>query len=179
MVAPMRSKGNMKYEVVETNGNINEETGVRGDYAICLTGFKTKSLYPKPLRLVKAYDEESGEVIDFISNSMEIDALDIANLYRNRWNIEVFNKWIKQNLVVKKLWGYSPNAVKTHLWVAICSYLLVALIKARLNSPYSITEVATLISVSALEKADLKELLTTPSDLLESNQNVKEPELFE
>lgn len=174
-----RAKGNLKYEVVETNGNINEETGLRGDHTICLTGLITKSLYPKPLRLVKACDEESGEVIDFISNNMEIDALDIANLYRNRWNIEVFNKWIKQNLVIKKLWGYSSNAVKTHLWVAICSYLLVALIKARLNSPYSITEVATLISVSALEKADLKELLTAPSDLLESNQNVKEPELFE
>lgn len=94
----------MKYEVVETNGNINEETGLRSGYTIC-----------------------------------------------------------------------PPNAVKTHLWVAICSYLLVVFIKAKLNSPYSITEVATLISVSALEKADLKKLLTAPSDLLESNQNVKEP----
>lgn len=107
MVAPMRSKGNMKYEVVETNGNINEETGLKGDYTIFLTGLK--------------------------------------------------------------------NQIQQHANRRIG----VAFIKAKLNSPYSITEVATLISVSALEKADLKELLTAPSDLLESNQNVKEPELFE
>ena len=79
-----RTKGNLKYDIVETNGNINEATGLRGDHTIVLTGNKTKDLYPKPLRLVKAYDDESGEVIEFISNHMEIDALDIANLYRNR-----------------------------------------------------------------------------------------------
>ena len=174
-----RTKGNLKYDIIETNGNINEAAGLRGDHTIVLTGNKTKDLYPKPLRLVKAYDEEGGEVIEFVTNNMEISPLDVANLYRNRWNIEVFNKWVKQNLVIKKLWGHSPNAVKTHLWVAICAYLIVALIKAKYNSPYSITEVATLISVSALEKADLKELLTAPSDLLESNQNVKELDLFD
>lgn len=173
-----RTMGNLKYDIIEANGNINETTGLRGDHTIVLTGNKTKCLYPKPLCLVKAYDDESGEVIEFISNYMEIDALDIANLYRNRWNIEVFNKWIKQNLVIKKLWGHSQNAVKTLLWIAICAYLIVALIKAKYNSPYSITEVATQISVSALEKADLKELLTASSDLLESNQNVKELDLF-
>lgn len=82
--------------------------------------------------------------------------MEIANLYRYRWDIEVFFKWIKQNIVVKKLWGYSENAVKIHLWAAIISYLTVARIKAEYNSPYSITEVATLIRISALKEQGYK-----------------------
>ena len=94
---------------------------------------------------------------------------------------EVFFRWIKQNIVIKKLWGYSPNAVKTHLWVAICAYLLLAWTKKLYQSDYSITESATLVSVSLFEKADLKELLALPNDkpgYLNSKQNVKELTLF-
>ena len=90
----------------------------------------------------------------------KISALEISNLYRHRWDIEVFFKWIKQNISVKTLWGYSENAVKVHLWTAIISYLTVARIKADYNSPYSITEVATLIRISAMERTDLRSLIT-------------------
>lgn len=86
--------------------------------------------------------------------------MEIANIYRHRWDIEVFFKWIKQNITIKSLWGYSENAVKTHLWVAISAYLILAKIKANKESPYTITEIATPIRVSALERTDLKELLT-------------------
>ncbi|MBQ9546222.1 MAG: transposase [Bacteroidales bacterium] len=140
-----------------------------------------RNLYPDELRFVRAIDSETGGIIDFITNNFELSALEIASIYRHRWDIEVFFRWIKQNIVIKKLWGYSPNAVRTHLWVAICAYLLLAWAKKLYQSDYSITEIATLVSVSLFEKADLKDLLAFPNDklgYLNSNQNVKELTLF-
>jgi hypothetical protein len=90
-------------------------------------------------------DAETDEVLTFISNNEDISALDIANIYCNRWQIEVFFKWIKQNMTVKRMWGYSENAVRIHLWIAIISYLLMAKIKIELQTPYSITEVARIL----------------------------------
>lgn len=127
-------------------------------------------------------DSESGELITFITNNFDLPAIEVANIYRHRWDIEVFFKWIKQNIVIKTIWGYSENAVKTQLWVAICTYLILAQIKIDHKSNYSITEIATLISVSALEKADLHDLITTPNEKLlkeNQNQNVKELTLFD
>lgn len=175
-----RAKSNMRYEVIETNYNIYEDTGLRGDYTIRLTGPKPKKLYPKDIRMVRYYDAENNEELTFITNQTTIGALQIADLYRNRWQIETFFKWIKGNLTIKVLWGYSENAVKTQLWTAICTYLIVARIKASIkNCHYTITEVATLIGVSALMKMPLSDLLTNPeNNLLNENQNVKEPTLF-
>ena len=176
----MRPKDNMRYEIVETLSEGVRGSTICGDYVIHLTGYHSKRDYPADMRLVRAIDPEGGEIIDFITNNFEISALDIANIYRHRWDIEVFFKWIKQNIVVKTLWGYSENAVKTHLWSAICTYLLIALIKAKTRSKYTITEIATLLSVSVFEKMDLVELLTHPSDRLVSllsNQYVKDQQL--
>ncbi|WP_304424966.1 transposase [Duncaniella muris] len=114
-----------------------------------------------------------------MSNNFEVCALEIANLYRHRWDIEVFFKWIKQNIVVKNLWGFSENAVKVHIWTAIIAYLTVARIKANYNSCYSITEVATLIRISALERVDLRWLMTKQDPSTNSDQNVKELSLFD
>lgn len=175
-----RAKSNMHYEVEETNYNIDEITGLRGDCTIRLTGYKPSKLYPKEMRMVKYYDAENDEELTFITNQMDLGALQIANLYRNRWQIETFFKWVKQNLTIKSFWGHSENAVKTHLWIAICTYLIVARIKASIKDcPYTITEVATLLGISALAKIDLVNLLTNPdNDLLNQNQNVKELTLF-
>lgn len=175
-----RAKSNMHYEVEETNYNIDEITGLRGDCTIRLTGYKPSKLYPKEMRMVKYYDAENDEELTFITNQMDLGALQIANLYRNRWQIETFFKWVKQNLTIKSFWGHSENAVKTHLWIAICTYLIVARIKASIKDcPYTITEVATLLGISALAKIDLVDLLTNPdNDLLNQNQNVKELTLF-
>lgn len=176
----MRPKDNMRYNIVEELSTGERNSTICGDYSIHLTGYRSQHDYPTDIRLVRALDLESNEVIDFITNNFEISALDIANIYRHRWDIEIFFKWIKQNIVVKTLWGYSENAVKTHLWSAICTYLLIALIKARTNSKYTITEVATLLSVSVFEKTDLEQLLTHPSDRLVSllsNQNDKDQQL--
>lgn len=126
-----------------------------------------------------ARDPDSNKLITFITNNFDFNPLEIANIYRHRWDIEVFFKWIKQNITIKSLWGYSENAVKTHLWVAIIAYLLLAKIKADTASTYTITEVATLVRLSALEKTSLRDLLTKPNDFLRSNQNVKEPSIFD
>ena len=100
-------------------------------------------------------DAETNEVLTFISNNVDISALDIANIYRNRWQIEVFFKWIKQNMTIKRMWGYSENAIRMHLWIAIISYLLMAKIKIELQTPYSITEVARILGVSAFAKTPI------------------------
>ena len=172
-----RPKDTMKYEVVETNYNINEMVGIVSDQTIRLTGPVTSKKYPEVLRLVKFYDAENDEEISFITNNLELGPLVIANIYRNRWAIETFFKWIKGNLTIKSLWGYSENAVKIHLWVAISSYLLLAWVKAELKSPLTITEVSKLIEGHLLTKSDLKTILEVPEPLTQI-QNVNELKLF-
>lgn len=172
-----RPKSTMRYETVEVNYNINELVGIVGDEIIHLTSYKSSKLYPENLRLIKYYDAENDEIISFITNNFDLGPLEVANIYRNRWAIETFFKWIKGNLTIKALWGYSENAVKTHLWVAICAYLLLAWMKAALKSPFSVTQVATIVEKSILTKVNLKELLV-PEPLTE-NQNDKELNLFD
>ena len=174
-----RPKDNMKCEIIGHRKDFSREDGIRGDFTIRLTQPRTNALYPEPFRAVCYYDEEAGEEIVFITNNFEISATEVSILYRHRWDIEVFFKWIKQNIVVKTLWGYSENAVRIHLWVAVIAYLLIARIKADNKSPYTITEVATLIRVSALEKTPLRELITKPRTSVNFNQYVKELPLFE
>ena len=123
--------------------------------------------------------QKTGNDVEFITNNFMIGALEVTNLYRPRWDIEVFFKWINQNIVLKTLWGYSENAARTHLWVAIIAYLIIAKIKADYKSPYSITEVATLIRISALKRVDLRDLITKAKDSIIQNKNVKGITLFD
>lgn len=175
-----RAKSNMKYEVLSSNYNFDSSTGIVGDHIIRLTGYKSKKAFPKELRLVESIDPESGEVIQFLTNitdQLELNALEIANIYRHRWDIESFFKLIKQNLTVKHLLGCSENDVKIHLWTAIITYLLLARVKAMYKSPYSITEIGTLVRVYGLVRMDLGQLVTTPQPLI-PNQDVNELTLF-
>jgi hypothetical protein len=175
-----RAKDNMCYEVIEQNFNIDETTGLRADMTVLLTIAKSKKLYPEPLRLVEFYDCKNDELLVFLTNNFEVSALEVANLYKNRWQIEVFFKWIKQNLTVKKLWGHSENAVKIHLWVAICAYLVTAYIKHLAASPLSIYEISEILSTSLFDKTPLRQLLNTEREFQsKENQNVKELLLFE
>ena len=170
-----RAKSVMRYRIIETMDT--NEDDILADQLVMLTGHKSSRLYPKPLRIVQYRDAETNEELTFICNNMDISALDIANIYRNRWQIEVFFKWIKQNMTVKRMWGYSENAVRIHLWTAIISYLLMAKIKANLQTEYSITEVARILGVSAFAKTPIRELLAKDQPTIE-NQNVKELKLF-
>ena len=137
--------------------------------------YKSKLLYPEKLRLIGYYDTEKDELFEFLTNNFEITAYKITNLYKNRWQIEVFFKWIKQNLTIKHLWGYSENAVKTHIWIAIISYLLIAYIKKMLDSQYSIYEIIQVLGLSVFVKTPIKELITNVQD---NQYDYEEPNLF-
>jgi hypothetical protein len=165
-----RAKSTMDYTVIENNFNIDKNTGLRSDKIIELNGYKSKQLYPEPLRVVEFYDNENDITLNFLTNNLDVSALEVANLYRNRWQIEVFFKWIKQNLTIKTLWGHSENAVNIHIWVAICTYLIVAKIKHALKSKLSIYEIIQILSISVFDKTSIRELLTE----YQTNQNVKE-----
>lgn len=165
-----RAMSNQKYNVVDQKFDIDQTTGLRADKTIVLTVAKSRKLYPENLRLIEFFDQEKDNYLMFLSNNFEVSALEIANLYKNRWQIETFFKWIKQNLTIKKLWGHSPNAVKVHIWVAICTYLIVAYIKYAVKTDLSIYEVMQILSISAFDKTPLTELLTS----FQVIQNVKE-----
>lgn len=165
-----RAKVTLNYEDVEYNYNIDERTGLRCDKTIKLTGPKSKQLYPEILRIVEYYDEEKDLLLVFLTNNFDASALEIAWLYKNRWQIEVFFKWIKQNLIIKRLWGHSENAVNLHIWIAICTYLTVAYIKYQIKSTLSIYEMMQVLGISAFDKTPIKELLTE----YQVDQDVKE-----
>lgn len=165
-----RAKISLDYTETEKSFNIDESTGLRGDKTIKLNGYKSKQLYPGILRLVEYYDDEKDISLVFLSNNFEVSALEVARLYQNRWQVEVFFRWIKQNLTIKKLWGHSENAVNIHIWVAICTYLIVAFIKHSLKSDLSVYEIMQILGISAFDKTPVKELLTE----VQVNQNVKE-----
>lgn len=174
-----RPKENMRFITVGQMEIPDAKSGIIEDSRIRVSGYKSSKLYPEDMRFVRVYDPNNDTIVDFISNNFEVSALEISNLYRHRWDIEVFFKWIKQNIVVKKLWGYSENAVKIHLWTAVISYLTVARIKADCESCYSITEASTLIRISALERVELRQLITKQDSSINLNQNVKELSLFD
>ena len=168
-----RAKSSMKYEIIEQNYNLDKTTGLRADKIVILKIAKSKKLYPEKLRLVEFYDEENDALLVFLTNNFEVFPLEIENLYKNRWQIEVFFKWIKQNLTIKKLWGHSENAVKIHLWTAICTYLIVAYVKHSLKSNLSIYEITQILGVSIFDKTPIKELLTQDIQLNQIVENLQ------
>jgi hypothetical protein len=166
-----RAKSSLRYKLIEQNFNIDETTRLQTNKTDKLIVAKSKKLYPDNLRLVEFYDSENDVILVFLTNNFEVSALEIANLYKNRWQIEVFFKWIKQNLVIKKLWGHSENAVKIHIWMAICTYLIVAYMKQAIKSDFSIYEIMQILGISAFDKTSIRKLLTEQRQF---NQNVKE-----
>lgn len=145
---------------------------MRADKTILSSIAKSKKLYPEKLRVVEFYDHKNDELLVFLTNNFDVSALEVAYLYQNRWQVEVFFKWIKQNLIIKKFRGHSPNAVKIHLWSAICTYLIVSQIPHTLKSNLSVYEIMQILGVSAFDKTPLRELLTD----FQFNQNVKDPQ---
>lgn len=165
----IRAKDNLKFKAVLSR-KINKSTGLRCDQSIKLLIPKSKKQYPEKLRRIKYYDQEKDLMLVFLTNNFDIDALDIATIYKNRWQIEVFFRWIKQNLQIKTLWGHSENAVKVHLWTAICTYLIVAHLKHQIRSSYSVYEMMQILGISAFAKMPINELFTKK----QTNQNFKE-----
>ncbi|MEW6077588.1 MAG: IS4 family transposase [Thermodesulfobacteriota bacterium] len=131
---------------------VDTATGLKCDQVVALTGFYARKSYPERLRRVKFYDAESGNNLDFLTNNFLLPATTIADLYKCRWQVELFFKWIKQHLHIKAFYGSSPNAVKAQIWIAVAVYVLVAIIKIRLKIEQSLYTILQILSISLFEK---------------------------
>jgi Domain of unknown function (DUF4372)/Transposase DDE domain len=155
-----RAKSNQAFSRRESRP-VETTTGLRSDQTIVLTGPLVSQKYPEPLRRVSYYDIEHERRLIFLTNNFTLPALTIAQLYRCRWQVELFFKWIKQHLRIKAFYGNSDNAVKTQVWIAVSVYLLVAILKKQLSSELSLAEILQILSVNTFEKTPLLQLLST------------------
>ena len=156
----IRAKKNIIFRRLYSK-KVDKSTGLRCDQTIVMTGYYTAKSYPEKLRRVKFYDESSKKSLVFLTNNFDITAITVAQLYKNRWKIELFFKWIKQHLKIKSFYGTSPNAVKTQVWIAISTYVLVAIIKKQLKIELNLYTILQILSVSLFEKVPVLQLLTS------------------
>ena len=142
------------------------------DSEILLTDYITSRKYKEKLRLVKFYDEEQGREFSFLTNAFHLSSLEVANLYKNRWQIELFFKWLKQHLKIKKFWGRTENAVRIQISAAIIAYCLVAIVQHDMRLERSTYEVLQILSISLTDKTPLKELLKRLNSTMSKNNLV-------
>jgi hypothetical protein len=155
-----RAKDNIKYEAISFS-EVDKTAGIISDQIVRLTGYKSSRIYPEEFRLVVYEDYETSVVYSFMTNDFNLSALTIAELYRERWKIELFFKWIKQHLHIKAFYGTSPNAVYCQIWIAICTYLLIAIAKKKLDLAISLYTFAQTMGLTLFEKTPIKELFNS------------------
>ena len=146
------------------------------DQIILLTGNKTKGYYPKSLRRVVFYEAEGNRTFVYYTNDLEISSENIASLYKYRWRVELFYKWLKQHLCVKSFWGTTESAVKTQIYIALTAYCLVAIIEHELQLKRSTYDVLRILSISLLDKTPLRKLFSK-EPLMEMCQNDRQLKL--
>ena len=168
-----RAKDNMRYEVVERYP-VDQQTGVISDDLVVLTGHYTSKDYPEPFRMVTYEDFSTSVVYRFITNS-QFGPLTVSELYRERWQVELFFKWIKQHLKIKSFYGTSQNAVYCQIWIALCTYLLIAIAKNRYNIEQSLYSFSQVCGITPFEKMPLNELFSRISTIVPFDNS---PNLF-
>jgi len=151
---------------------VDRSTGLRSDQTIRLTGPKSSRRYPAPLRRIHYFDAEKDLRLIFLSNNFQLEALTIAQLYRARWQVELFFRWIKQHLRLRSFYGTSENAVKTQVWVAISVYVLVAILKKQLRLDLSLHKILQILSVTIFEKSPISLVFS------EYNERIPEPDPY-
>jgi hypothetical protein len=153
---------------------VDKTTGLRSDQTILLTGFYPSQKYPEPLRRIHYFDAETEKRFYFLTNHFGLDALAIAKLYKARWLVELFFKWIKQHLRIKAFYGTSENAVKTQVWIAVSVYVLVAILKKELRIERSLYEILQVLSVTLFEKIPILQAFSEiPSHFEEGNSSIQ------
>lgn len=170
-----RSKSNMKSRRVYSH-KVDKASGVLHDQTVKMTVYRTALEYPEKLRKIQFYDQEKDRILVFFTNNFELTAQTIAQLYKLRWQVEIFFKWIKQHLRIKTFFGISENAVKTHIWIAISAYVLVAILKKRLNLNESLYQILQVLSVTPFEKIPILQMFTENN--YSSNNNAVPNQLF-
>lgn len=153
----IRAKDNLNFSRVYSR-KVNNKKGVMCDQSICLNNYYASKEYPEKLRRIKFYDKENDRVLVFLTNNFDLKATEIAQLYKHRWKIELFFKWIKQHLKIKSFWGRTENAVKTQIWIAIATYVLVAIAKKRFCLKQSLYEILQIFSICIFDKTPLNQL---------------------
>jgi hypothetical protein len=154
---------------------VDKTTGVRSDQTVILSSFQSASAYPEPLRKISYVDAETGKRLVFLTNNFNLPALTIAQIYKQRWQVELFFKWIKQHLRIKAFYGLSENAMKTQIWIAVSVYVLVAIVRKRLALEASLYQILQILSVTLFEKTPILRALQSihyPSDLPDSSDQL-------
>ena len=173
----IRAKSNLQFRRVYSRP-ADQSTGLIYDQTIALTSIKANKGYPQHLRCIKFHDAEHDRDLVFLTNHFELPALTIAQLYRCRWQVEQFLKWIKQHLRIKRFYGTSENAVKTQIWIAISIYVLVAIVKKRLKIESSLYTILQILSLTLVEKIPLDQLLNNMELQMQEPENYNQLNLF-
>ena len=158
---------------------VDKSTGVRSDQTVILSSFESASVYPDPLRRVSYFDAETGKRLKFLTNNFTLPPLTIAQIYKQRWQVELFFKWIKQHLRIKAFYGTSENAVKTQIWIAVSVYVLVAIVRKRLEVEASLYQILQILSLTLFEKTPILCALQTIEEDANFAKNVNQMILFE
>ena len=174
----IRARRSLRYTRVHSLP-VDAATGVRSDQIIGLTVFYSQQGYPDRLRRIRFFDAETERFFVYLTNNFALPAATIALLYKSRWQVELFFKWIKQHLRIKRFFGTSANAVKTQVWIAICIYVQIAILKKQLNLPQSLHKILQVLSLNAFEKVSLPELLTPTEAQSQEDDNRNQLMLFE
>ena len=157
----------------------DRSTGIICDQTISLDGFYTRQDYPELLRRIRFKDPESGKTLVFITNNFSLPAATICALYKSRWQVELFFKWIKQHLRIKQFYGTSENAVKTQIWIAVSVYVLVAIVKKRLDLDASLYTLLQILSVTLFEKMPIHQALAGDENRCNASQITNQLNLFD
>ena len=160
----IRAKSNTRYER-RYSQPVDKATGVRCDQTVVLTGEKGRKHYPQPLRRIKYYDSGTDKTFNFLTNHFAVSAPTVAELYRQRWQVELFFKWIKQHLRIKSFFGTSENAVKTQIWIAVTVYVLVAVLRKRLGLSADLYTILQVLSLTLFEKMPVSICFPTPTTI--------------
>ncbi|KPJ48381.1 transposase [candidate division TA06 bacterium DG_26] len=173
-----RAKSNFTFRRLYSHP-VDKSTGLKCDQTILLTGFYSSKDYPEKMRRVKFYDDDSNASLIFLTNNFKLPALTISQLYKCRWNVEIFFRWIKQNLRIKSFYGTSPNAVKTQIWIAIATYVLIAIVKKRLKIELSLYTFLQILSVTVFEKVNIYQMVSENQYKCRHDQTPNQLNLFD
>jgi len=174
----IRAKRNMDW-ARQSYRRVDKSTGLRSDQTIVLQGVKTSLQYPVPLRRISYHDADTDKRFVFLTNNFHLPALTIPQLYKCRWQVELFFKWIKQNLRIKTFFGTSPNAVRTQVWISISVYVLVAILKKELKLDRSLSEILQILSITLFEKSSISTVLNALGEQKEKPPSHKQLSLFD
>jgi hypothetical protein len=174
----IRAKSNTRYQR-RYSRPVDKSTGLRCDQTIVLNGVTSAHDYPQPLRRIKYHDAETGKTFNFLTNNFAVPAHTVAQLYRYRWQVELFFKWIKQHLRIKAFFGTSENAVKSQIWIAISVYVLVAIIRKRLDLKADLYTILQILSLTLFEKTPLDQLLSNGDFIMQPANAPNQLTLFD